>query len=101
MVYATSPSSTGSSTPVTVTVRGRFQFEVVKESVVGDTVPSLGSELESPRLTLDDGWLVSTTVKVALPPASVVVSPDTGSTAIPRASSSRFVTATFAGSTPL
>ena len=52
-------------------------------------------------LTSAIGWLASTTVKLALPPASEVARPATGVTAIPVASSSVFVTATSAASIPL
>jgi hypothetical protein len=44
------------------------------------------------------GWLRSTTEKLAVPPASVVVRPATGVTVTPAASLSTFVTATSAGS---
>ena len=43
------------------------------------------------------GWVLSTTVKVAVPPASVVVRPDVGVTVMPAASLSVLVTATSAG----
>ncbi len=45
--YATFPSAIASSTPVTVTVCGTFQFAVVKVSDAGETVPSAGLVLES------------------------------------------------------
>jgi len=41
MVKLMSPSSTRSSTPVTVTTRGTFQFATVNVRLAGATVPSL------------------------------------------------------------
>src|SRR2546427_654271 len=76
------PSWTRSSTPVTVTVCATFQFAVVNVSEAGDTVPSVRSELVNPTVTFAVGWLVRTTVNVAVPPASVVASPDVGLTVI-------------------
>ena len=69
--------------------------------LTGATVPSLRSLLESPMVTSAVGWLASATVKVAVPPASVVVKPDVGFTVTPAVSSSVFVTETSAGSTLL
>ena len=46
------------------------------------------------------GWLVSTTVKLALPPASPVV-PEIADTVTPALSSSTLVTATSATARPL
>src|SRR5580765_2671039 len=46
MLYATSPSFTKSPTPVTVTVRGRFQYAGGNVSDAVEGVPSPGSLLE-------------------------------------------------------
>src|SRR2546427_505362 len=62
------PSTIGSSTPVDVTVCASFQFGVVNGTLAGATVPSVRSELVSPTVTLAVGWLVKTTVNVAVPP---------------------------------
>src|SRR5437773_765065 len=77
------PSWTRSSTPVTVTVRAVFQFAVVNVSDTGDTVPSVRSFDDNPTVTFAVGWVSRTTVNVAVPPASVVVSPEVGLTVIP------------------
>src|SRR5262249_40380078 len=69
---------------------------LVNVTLAGATVPSVRSLEDRPIVTLAAGWLVSTTVNVAVPPASVVVSPDAGLTVIPAASLSVFVTATSA-----
>ena len=88
-------------TPVTVTVCGTFQFAVVKVRLAGLTVPSVVSLELSPMVTSAVGWVFSTTVKVAVPPASVVVRPDVGVTVMPAVSLSVLVTATSAALTPL
>ena len=62
-------------TPVTVTVCATFQFAVVKVRLAGLTVPSVVSLELSAIVTSAVGWVLSTTVNVAVPPASVVVSP--------------------------
>ena len=98
--YATSPSSSTSSPPVTVTVWGMFQLAAVKVSEATETAPSVGSELERLIVTSAVGCEVRTTVKVAAPPASVMASPDVGVTVMPAVSSSAFVTLTSAGSRP-
>ena len=59
-------------TPVTVTVCATFQLAVVKVSDAGATVPSVGSLELSAIVTSAVGCAVSTTVNVAVPPASVV-----------------------------
>ena len=92
------PSSTKSSTPVRVTVWAVFQLAVVNVKLAGETVPSAVLLDERPRVTLAVGCELSTTVKVAVPPASVVVSPDVGVTVIPAVSSSLLVAETSAGS---
>ncbi len=74
---------------------------MVKVTLAGATVPSVRSLLESPTVTFAVGWLVSTMVNVAVPPASVVVRPEVGFTVIPATSSSVLVAETSAGSIPL
>jgi hypothetical protein len=66
------PSTAVSSAPVTVTVWAVFQLE--EENIIeeGETVPSVVSELLIAIETFADGWLFKFTVKVAVPPASVV-----------------------------
>ena len=74
---------------------------LLKTTLAGPTVPSVRSLLETPTVTLAVGWLVSTTVKVAWPPASVVTRPEVGVTVMPAASSSVLVTETSGGLMPL
>ena len=83
------PSSTKSLTPVTVIVCGVDQLAMVKVADAGDTVPSAALELVTLTVTVfvSVGWLVSTTLKVAVPPASVVTKPEVGETVMPAASS--------------
>ena len=50
-----SPSSTASSTPVTVTVCATFQLSVVNVTLAGATVPSVKSLLDNPIVTLRGG----------------------------------------------
>ena len=88
-------------TPVTVTVCGTFQFALVKVRLAGLTVPSVVSLELRPIVTSAVGCVFSTTVKVAVPPASVVVRPDVGVTVMPAVSLSVLVTATSAALTPL
>ena len=95
-----SPSSAPSSTPVIVTVCGLLQFPEVKLRLAGLTVPSPVSELDRPSETLAVGWLRSVTVKVAVPPASVVTSPEVWLKANPTTSLSSLVTETSGGFTP-
>ena len=90
-----------SSTPVTVTVCAVLQLPGVKVREAGATVPSVRSLEESPIVTFAVGWVSSTTVKVAVPPDSVVVRPDVGATVNPAVSLSVFVTATSAALKPL
>src|SRR5436190_462727 len=73
-------------------VKGRavFQFAVVNVSEDGATVPSVRSLDDNPIVTFAAGWVVKTTVNVAVPPASVVVSPAVGFTVIPATSLSVF-----------
>src|SRR3954464_14298333 len=95
------PSSTKSSAPVTVTVCATFQFAAVNVSDDAETVPSAVLLLEIGTTTFARGWLVSTTVKLAVPPASVVDNPLVGETVIPAVSLSVFDTETFDGFIPL
>src|SRR5215470_10739304 len=67
------PSSTASSTPVTVAVWLVFQLAEVKVNEAGLTVPSVVSLLLSPIVTSAVGAWVRRMVKVAVPPASVVL----------------------------
>jgi hypothetical protein len=68
----------------------------------GLTVPSVVSEDDSPIVTLAIGGRFSTTVNVAVPPASVVVRPLVGDTVMPGGTSlSLLVTETSAGLMPL
>ena len=53
--------------------------------LAGETVPSVVSLELSAIVTSAVGCVLSTTVKVAVPPASVVVSPAVGVTVIPDA----------------
>ena len=101
MEYAMVPSTTKSSTPVTVTVCAIFQFAAVNVSAAGKTVPSVASLDESGIVTSAVGWLVRTTVNVAVPPISVVVRPDVGVTVTPTVSLSVVETATSATAKPL
>ena len=73
----------------------------MKVRLAGETVPSPVSLEESPIVTSAVGWLVEPTVNVAVPPASVVVRPEVGLTAIPAVSSSVLVTDTSAAFRPL
>ncbi len=100
MLKATSPSSRRSSTPVTVTVCAEFQFALVKVSDAGRTVPSVVSFDERPIVTSAVGCASSTTVKVAVPPASVV-GPLTVDTVMPEVSLSVLVTVTSVALIPL
>ena len=83
MLYGTFPSVTRSNTPVMVTVRATFQSVVVKVSTPGVTVPSVASLEASAMVTFAVGAVLSTTEKVAVPPSSVVVSPEVGVTVMP------------------
>ena len=94
IVYVMLPSTCGSSTPVTVTVWGTFQFAGVKFTLAGVTVPSaVLLELRS-IVTSAVGCDVRTMVKVAVPPASVVVRPEVGVTVMTDVSLSMLVTET-------
>src|SRR3954447_21252808 len=78
MEYPTLPSSTRSSTPVIVTVCGTFQFAAVNVRLDASTVPSAVLLEEMPMTTSAVGATFSTTLKVAVPPASVVIRPEVG-----------------------
>ena len=65
------------------------------------TVPSVVSLELRPMVTSPVGCELSTTVNVAVPPASVVVRPAVGLTMMPTVSLSMLVTETSAGSIPL
>src|SRR5258706_9075336 len=91
MVCSSDLSWIRSSTPVTVTVCATFQFTLVNVTLDGATVPSVRSELVNPTVTFAVGWLVRTTVNVAVPPASVVVRPRDGIHVNPPHSPSAFV----------
>ena len=75
---------------MTVTVRTTFQLAAVNVRLAGDTVPSVASLLLTPIVTSPVGWVSSTTVNVAVPPASVVA-PLIGETVIPAVSLSMLV----------
>ena len=77
---------------MTVTVCGTFQLAAVKVRLAGATVPSVVSLEVRPMVTSAVGWVLSTTVKVAVPPASVVVRPEVGVTVMPAVSLSVLVT---------
>src|SRR5262249_18197784 len=98
--YATSPSSRKSLTPVTVTVCGVFQLAGVNVMLAG-TVPSLVSLDDRFTVTSATGLVCSTTLKVAVPPASVVTRPPVGLTLTAAVSLSWLVTTTFKPLTPL
>ena len=99
MLYPISPSSTSSSTPVTVTVTG----SVLPEGRTTDTgtVPSPVLELERGIVTSAVGAGAGVSVNVAVPPASVV-GPEMAETVIvgPQLHASPPVTAVGAGSSP-
>src|SRR5207247_1440386 len=92
IVYATAPSATKSDPPGAVKGCAVFQFAGVNVTEAGGTVPSVKSLDESPIVTFAVGWLASAIVNVAVPPPSVVVSPEVGMTVIPALSSSVLVT---------
>ena len=67
-----------SSTPVRVTGWAVCHAAASKVRVVGRTVPSAVLSLARPRTTVAVGAVASRTVKVAVPPDSVVRSPVVG-----------------------
>ena len=74
MVYDTSPSSSSSSTPVTVTTWGMSQFDGVKTRLEVLRVPSVSSLEDSEIVTLAVGWRVRVTWNVPVLPSSLVFS---------------------------
>ncbi len=83
-----------------MTVFGTRASAGVNVSEAGATVPSVRSELLRPMVTLAAGVDRKATVKVAVPPASVVTRPAVGVTTIPATSSSVLVAETSAASRP-
>ncbi len=101
MVAERSALPRGSFIPVTVTARGLDQFDDVKVSDVGETVAASVSELDTAMVTFAVGSLVSTTVKLSVPPFSSTVTA-VGDTVTPALSSSVMVSVKTDGSaTPL
>ena len=89
------PSTAVSSTPVTVTVWPVSQLLAVNVNWAGDTVASPVSTDVTEMTTSEDGWVLSTTVKVSVLPDSVVdVEPSDAVTETPGESSSEVVTDT-------
>src|SRR5436190_947506 len=78
-----------------------FQFALVNVTDEAETVPSAVLDEVSEKVTLAVGRELRTTENVAVPPASVVVKPDTGLTVMPGVSSSVFTAVTSAGLRPL
>src|SRR5882672_4550277 len=101
IVKSTVPSETASSTPATVTICAMFQIALVKVSNAGETVPSVRSSELSAIVTFATGWLVRTTVNVAVSPVSVVDRPLIGVTVTLAESSSVVLTETSATAMPL
>ena len=94
-VVAWGPSAAVSSTPVTVTVWAVFQFELVNVNWAGDTVASPVLADVTDMTTSEEGWVLSTTVKVSVPPDSVVdVEPSDSEIETPGESSSEVVIVT-------
>jgi len=85
-VYTTGPSATRSFTPVTVTVCQLLQLAEVNVNDAGLTVPSSVLLDERSIVTSLAGWLVSLTVKVAVPPTSEVTRNAVGVTVTPAVS---------------
>ena len=87
------PSTKLSSAPVVVAAWAVSQLLDVNVNWAGDTVTSPVSELATETTTSDDGWVLSTTVNVSVPPDSVVaVEPSDSVTETPGESSSEVVT---------
>src|SRR4051794_20969891 len=99
--YTWSPSSSGSSAPVMVTVWGVFQLAAVNVRNGGASLPSPGRDEPTGSAPSADGRAVRTTVNVAVPPASVVTRPVVGDIVMPDASLSVLLTDTSAGFRPL
>src|SRR5690606_32675628 len=83
MLYATSPSSTASSTPDTVTICGTFQFSGVNVRLLAEPAPAAESLDATAFVTAAVGWLSRTTLNWAVPPASLVCRPAAGVTVMP------------------
>jgi hypothetical protein len=94
------PSTPASLTPVTVAVCGTFQFALVKVTLAGLTVPSVVSLELKPMVTSAVGWVLSTTVNVAVPPTSVVDRPEVGLTVMPAVSLSVATETSLASTLP-
>ncbi len=90
-VYGCGPSTTTSSTPVTVTVCGVLQFAVVNVRLAGETVPSAALPDATGTVTSAVGCALSAIVKVTEVPGSDVEVPVGVPTVIPATSSSSFV----------
>src|SRR5438093_1047893 len=101
MVDGKSAVERKTATPVTVTIWAKFKLAAVKVRLEVETVPSAVLLEDRPRVTAAVGWLVRTTLNVAVPPASVVVRPAVGVTVNPAVSLSWLVTETSAGLRPL
>jgi len=82
--------------PVTTTVWAIFQLELLKVKLVLTILPSVNLELVKGRVTVAVGALPNLTVKLAVPPLSVVL-PLIAETISPAVSSSVTVTVTSAG----
>ena len=100
IVYSWLPSAAASSCPVIVIVCAVFQLVGVNVRLAGETVPSVSSLDETAIETLSEGSLVSATVKVEVPPPSVVL-PDNAETSSPATSSLVQVTEIEGGRLPL
>src|SRR6266850_681677 len=68
-----SPSTTKSSTPVTVTNCGVFQLPALNCTELTERTPSVTSELLRLMVTLAVGWVSSTMLNWALQPLSAVL----------------------------
>ena len=86
------PSAAVSLTPVTTTVCGVAQFDGVKVRLLTETVPSVVSLEETAIVTSAAGAASRKTWKLAVPPASVVMRPPGGTTAMPGRRSASAVT---------
>ena len=84
-----------------MTVCATFQLLDVNVREELETVPSVVSLLLRPMVTSAVGCVFSTTVNVAVPPASVVTNPEVGVTMIPAVSLSVLLTLTSAAFRPL
>src|SRR5579884_2677413 len=94
--FAVTPCPHRTDTPC-----GTFQSPGVNVSAGADGVPAEGSELLRATVTAPVGWLVSATVKVAVPRAGPNTDTDVGVTTKEATSVSRLVSDTSAASRPL